>query len=98
MTLGSIPGMSVEDHVKTSVFFDRNHFNSIFSCRGRFKPIRRVHSGGDEGPPRTTPALPRSCCRDFLIRWVSQSLGSRQTLIAIDQHSSSASYPQESLH
>ena len=98
MILGSIPDMSVEDHAKTSVFFDRNHFNSIFSYRGRFAPIRRVRSGGDEGSPRTTPALIRSYCRDFLIRWVSKSLGSRQTLIAIDQHSSSASYPQESLH
>ena len=45
MTLGSIPGMSVGDHAKTSVFFDRTYLNSIFSNGCRFEPIQRVRSG-----------------------------------------------------
>jgi len=49
-------------------------FSPASACLSWFRGFVR----GDEGLPRSTPALPRSCCQDFLTRWVSQSLGSEE--------------------
>jgi len=97
MISGSISGILVGDYAKTSEFFDKNCLNNFFSWGCRFELIRSVHSRwfmsilNDLGSSSVL-------LLGFLTQWVSQDLGFRHTVIAIDQQSSFVSYPLESFH